>query len=559
MSQIPRDYAPPRHPAPIELRLAANEGPAPAAFLLDALRSAGPELLRRYPDRSALEAVLAARLDVAPARLLVTAGADEGLDRLFRAVLGPGRSLVLPEPTFEMLPRYARLCGARIISIDWQQGPYPLDAVLAACDARTAVVAVVSPNNPTGAVVTPDELQRLAAAVPQAVVLVDAAYAEYADDDLTATALALPNAVVFRTLSKAWGLAGLRLGYASGPLQLIDALRAAGSPYAVAAPSLAIAAAALAAGDAALRTHVARIREERAVLVERAAEWPVRAAPSQGNFVLLRTADARWLRDGIAGLGIGVRIFDQPALRDAVRVTCPGEPIAFERLLAGIDAVLRPQALLLDMDGVLADVSASYRAAIVATALTFGVTVSADDVRRVKARGNANDDWQLTQTLLSEAGHDVALETVRNRFEDIYQGTAAAPGLYHNERLLPRRELLTALAAQLPLGIVTGRPRRDAERFLAMHDLTGLFAAVICREDAPLKPSPEPVQRALAALGCTRAWLVGDTVDDLRAARAAGVVPIGCRAPGDADDAPLLLAGAARVLTDLEPLPEMLR
>ncbi len=86
----------------------------------------------------------------------------------------------------------------------------------------------------------------------------------------------------------------------------------------------------------------------------------------------------------------------------------------------------------------------------------------------------------------------------------------------------------------MPLAIVTGRPRRDCERFLHRFDLESLFSSVVCMEDAPLKPDPAPVQRALASSACGRAWMVGDTPDDVIAARRAGVVPIGFIPPASA-------------------------
>src|SRR5690606_34690617 len=122
------------------------------------------------------------------------------------------------------------------------------------------------------------------------------------------------------------------------------------------------------------------------------------------------------------------------------------------------------------------------------------------------------------------------------------------------ETLLCDRALLERLAKRLPLGIVTGRPRHDAERFLAQMELADLFGVVICMEDAPLKPDPAPVLAALAAPGVTRAWLVGDTPDDVRAARGAAVLPLGFHAA----PASLIGAGAARVLTTLDELEELL-
>jgi phosphoglycolate phosphatase-like HAD superfamily hydrolase len=106
----------------------------------------------------------------------------------------------------------------------------------------------------------------------------------------------------------------------------------------------------------------------------------------------------------------------------------------------------------------------------------------------------------------------------------------------------------------MPLAIVTGRPRSDALRFLEEQGIAPLFRAVVTREDAPLKPSPEPVRVALERLGVPHAWMIGDTPDDLVAARAAGVVPI-----GNGADAPTLTrAGAARVVTRLAEIEEIL-
>ena len=209
-------YAPPRPRGPIDLRLDGNEGAAPPAGLLDVLAAVGPELLRRYPSAAGLEAVLAERFARPPGGVLVTAGADDALYRACLAVLAPGREVVLPVPTFEMLPRYAQLAGGMLRAVPWPDGPYPTDAVLAAVTPRTAMVVVVSPNNPTGCVATGEDLRRLADRAPQAVLLVDLAYVEFAEEDLTAAALALPNAIATRTFSKAWGLAGLReIGRAS--------------------------------------------------------------------------------------------------------------------------------------------------------------------------------------------------------------------------------------------------------------------------------------------------------------------------------------------------------
>jgi HAD superfamily hydrolase (TIGR01548 family) len=553
-----RAYHVPRAGAPIDLPLDGNEGVAPPAAVLAAFAAEGPEALRRYPDARVLEAVLAARLGVAPAQVVATAGGDDALERACRAVLAPGRELVLPLPTFEMLDRFGRMAGADVVPVPWPGPRYPTEAVIAAVTPRTAAIAVVSPNNPTGAVATAADLARLSAAAPRALLLVDLAYVEFADEDLTAAALALPNAAVFRTLSKAWGLAGLRVGYAAGPEPFIGWLRAVGLPYAVSRPATQMAAARLADGDEAIRPFLEDVRRERAALSATLAACGAAPAPSQANFVFARHPAPDWIRDALAGLGIGVRIFPgKEHLDDALRISCPGEPAALARVEHALRTALRPQALLFDADGVLVDVSTSYREAIVQTAAHFGVRLTTAEVAAAKAQPGSNNDWVLTRRLLAERGVDVPLGAVTAHFEALYQGADGRPGLRERESLLCERALLERLARRLPLGVVTGRPRTDAERFLQVHGVADCFRAVVCMEDAALKPDPAPVRLALVRLGVERAWLVGDSPDDVRAARGAGVVPLGVVAPGDGHDGAaerLVRAGAGRVLGSLGEL-----
>lgn len=332
-------YQPRAKRGDITLKLDSNEGRAPSGLVARVLEQR-PELLSQYPHASRLEALLAERMGVEPARLLVTAGADDALDRICRAVLAPGRSILLPSPTFEMLPRYATLAGASVRTVPWLGGPYPTRAVIDAADETSAIVAVVSPNNPTGGVATADDLMALRREVPHALLVVDLAYGELADVDLTETALALSDTVVVRTLSKAWGLAGLRVGYVAGPERVVTWLRRAGNPYAVSSPSLALAEQQL-ADETGMRAYVARVRAERERLFAVLADLGAQPLPSQGNFVLCEPPSAGALVDQLADRGIAVRTWPDDALLSRfVRISCPGHEGDMARLVTALSEVL---------------------------------------------------------------------------------------------------------------------------------------------------------------------------------------------------------------------------
>ncbi|MCH8180284.1 MAG: HAD-IA family hydrolase [Proteobacteria bacterium] len=242
-------------------------------------------------------------------------------------------------------------------------------------------------------------------------------------------------------------------------------------------------------------------------------------------------------------------------------MTVPEGGEEMERLRAGLGTVLAPEALLFDLDGVLADVEDSYRRCVLETAESFGVPITRADLETAVLAGDANNDWVLTQRILEARGVEVPLEDVIEHYQAIYLGTPQKPGLRESERLLVGRDVLERLAARLPLGIVTGRPRAEATWFLDRTGISDLFGAVVCLEDGPLKPDPEPVRVALARLGVERAWMMGDTPDDLRAAAAAGVLPVGIVAPGDdpSNALPALRdAGAATVLDHVTNLEELL-
>ena len=552
----PAAYLPPDFEVPIDLDLSKNEGRSRAEELLDAIDDPR-RLVGRYPDTSPLRARLAALHGVSEDRVLVTAGGDDALSRCFLARVTEGGEVVSTYPTFEMIPRYAEQRGARLFQVPWWNGPFPVDEVLGAITGDTDAAFIVSPNNPTGTVASEIDLLKVAAETP--LLVLDAAYVEFAGTDPTPALLDLGNVVVTRTLSKAYGLAGLRVGYLLGSPELVSAIGAYGNPYPVSALSAALAETRLARPVSELTSFVDEVRRERVVLTGTLSGLGARPLPSEANFVLAECEDAGWVISGAASLGIALRRFpSRPGLESAVRITVPGDANDFDRLIATLGSVLYPEAIIFDLDGVLADVSGSQVLAIIETARTYGVEVEPSDIEAAKADGNSTDDWELTRRLCLERGVDATIEAVTERFESLYQGTTA-PGLKTAETALIDEATWREWAAKRPLSVVTGRPRSDAVEFLERFGLMEGIAALVTRDDAPLKPDPAPVVKALEIMGVTRAWMLGDTPDDLAAARGAGVVPIGVIAPGDNPErARERLRYAARILDKTTDLEEML-
>ena len=324
-------------------RLGSNEAPdAPGPGVLAAVAEAVADA-NRYPDLrgESLAAVLAARHGVSPDAVAVGAGSIVILDQLIRAWCDPGDEVVSPWRSYEAYPIIAGLAGARLVEVPLDEAAR-LDpaAMLAAIGPRCRVVLICDPNNPTGTRLADQTLDALLAAIPPNVlVILDEAYADYAHDAGEVGASPARrlgrhgNLAVLRTFSKAWGLAGLRIGYCLADPRIIAALHAVQPPFPLPVPSVAAALAALAAPDVTeARVRASGAERDRLSRGLRAAGLPV--ADSAANFVWLPVGDlAADLTAHLAAQGIAVRSFPG----EGVRITTGGS--------ADTDAVLAAVAV----------------------------------------------------------------------------------------------------------------------------------------------------------------------------------------------------------------------
>ncbi len=333
------------------LRLDFNESTVGCSpLVLARLRALDAELLARYPERAPLEREVAAFLGLDPAQVLLTNGVDEAIHLLCSTYLDPGDEALIVVPTFAMYAIFAQAEGARVIQV--QAGDnfsFPLENLLAHLTPRTRIIAVANPNNPTGVAVPAGMLLRIAQAAPQAALLVDEAYFEFYGatllDEIRVRSTELENLFIARTFSKAYGLAGLRIGILAGAPRQMEMVRRVASPYSVNAVALAVLPAALQDQEYVDR-YVLQVRNNRTLLQNELARLGLHYWPSHANFVLVKIGDAhaafvQALRD--RGILVRDRHTD-PGCEGCVRLTV-GTGEHTQTLIAALRAVVEPLQL----------------------------------------------------------------------------------------------------------------------------------------------------------------------------------------------------------------------
>ncbi len=295
-----------------------------------------------YPRREDGEKLVADFLRVAPEQVLLTNGMDEALAVLFAAYLGEGDELLFADPTFVMYPMLGAALGARVVRVQsGEDMALPMDALLARITPRTRVIAIANPNNPTGLAASRADLLKIVEAAPDAAVVIDEAYFEFCAASLTCKTVLgdlgkHPNLFVGRTFSKAYGLAGIRLGVLAGAAEQIEYLRRLCLPFNV--NSVAVACLEEALGDRAfVSEHVAQVKRERKRLERLFDELGLRYWPSQTNFVLVRIgANCKAFVGAMRRRGVLVRdSSSNPGCSGCVRVTV-GTPKQMDGVVAAI-------------------------------------------------------------------------------------------------------------------------------------------------------------------------------------------------------------------------------
>jgi histidinol-phosphate aminotransferase len=316
----------------VSYKLSSNENPYPPLPGVLAAAQQACERMNRYPDmaNSELTAALAAKHGVDTDRVALGTGSVAVLYYLLQAVAGDGDEVIYPWRSFEAYPIAVQLTGARSVQVPLGPGAvHDLDAMLAAITPATKAILVCTPNNPTGPVVDHDQLAAFVDRVPDHILIVlDEAYVEFAiaPNRARGEELLRPNVVSLRTFSKAYGLAGFRVGYCIADPLLAGAVRSASLPFGVSVPAQAAALASLEA-EPELLQRVEELIKERQLVVDGLRDRGFDVPDSQSNFVWIPAGDRTvGYAEAFTAAGLMVRPFvDEP---DAgLRITV-GEPEA---------------------------------------------------------------------------------------------------------------------------------------------------------------------------------------------------------------------------------------
>jgi histidinol-phosphate aminotransferase len=327
------------------VKLASNENPrGPSPRVRDAIAAAAAGVTR-YPDGNAfaLKGALAARYGVAPEQIVLGNGSNDVLELAAQAFLSPGDHAVYAQHAFAVYPLATQARGATGIEVPARAFGHDLDAMRAAITPRTRVVFVANPNNPTGTWLPASAVKAFIAGVPRDVVVVlDEAYDEYLDaaqrSPSTSWLVAHPNLIVSRTFSKAYGLAGLRIGFGLMHGAVADLLNRVRQPFNVNALAQAAALAALADTEY-VAESAALNRAGMSALTNALEGMGVAYVPSHGNFLLLQVGAAAAVYERLLREGVIVRPVANYGLPQHLRVTV-GLPAENERFLAALKLAL---------------------------------------------------------------------------------------------------------------------------------------------------------------------------------------------------------------------------
>lgn len=528
-----------------------------------------PQNYWRYPDQTELKQQMSNQFGLLPEQIMVTNGGDEAIEIMFKVSCLEQKELIIPMPAFSQYLSGIKVWNSKAQLIPAQDNQsIDLEASLRAL-TDNSILVLTSPNNPTGETLALDVIRDACRKAKEkgAEVFLDQAYIEFTGQAEQSLSLLeeFDNLILLRTLSKAYGLAGIRCGYLLGSQSFIKRFTDRKMPFNIPRPTLEIARQAFsseAQNDVA--DFCQKIAQNRDQLVQFLRQRGLNVLDSEANFILIIDApDRLQLIKAACELNniqiktdlVGLNLEQQSAIRIAI-------PYELQPLRQALSLALQPELICFDMDGVLIDTSKSYDAAIKQTVEYFvGTQPAQQAIDTLRSRGGFNNDWVLTYELIKQNTDDAVpeYEQVVEQFQSLYLGSDAGAGLNQLEEAILTAELYTQVFVQnsksIKTAVVTGRPRGEAEIGLGLLGIRNTFLVSDC-DVIESKPAPEGINQCKAYYGATFCWMLGDTPDDIQAAKAAGALAIGVSTKENEQN--LYQAGADLVVASVNELERLL-
>jgi len=530
-------YSPPLEGRRSRIRLDFNENTQgfPHIGLPNMPEEEARALLTLYPEYTEFLKQLSVLLELPVDYLLCTNGSDEALAIIPQTFIEPKEDRALTmTPTFGLIPHQLHLAEADLTEIPYNPTTHlydiePIEAALAEKQVKVAVFA--SPDNPIGAALPVETVEQWCQRFPKTLFVIDEAYAEYAGQTALPLVQKYNNLLVTRTFSKAWGLAGLRLGIIAGNPELIHYLKRVRSPYSVNTLAVKAALNLLPRKEDVFKAARETMQRKERVLAQ-IQERGYYVTPGRANFFLLHIGpDSSTFVNFFRENGILLR--DQSSrigLEGLVRISV-GNDAEMNRFIDVLDAFRDHHVLLFDMDGTLVDTHQSFDATVAELVKKHsGKPLAADELDNLRREGGFNDDWEATVELLKRRGVSKTLEEISNEAQELYLKLAP-----DNEKWIINPDQLRQLKRRFKLGVATGRYRLEfdtiwKERFEEFFDI------VICQDDGgslsdgegwEKKPHPRIIKEALKGMNAAGGVYVGNSVDDMKAAKSIDLFAIG--------------------------------
>ncbi len=511
-------------------------------------------LFNTYPEYEVINNKIAEYYSVPVQSVLLTNGSDEGISVICSSFIEFGRDrAIVSDPCFAIIPHSLKLAGADVRAVKVNDDfSFNLGGIEKELESGVKMAFFASPENPTGAVLDVERIAMWCKTYSDTLFVIDEAYGEYNQDSCLSMIRKFDNLLVLKTFSKAWGMAGLRLGIVFGKPELVEVLERVKLPYSVNAVAVWVAEKLLdnakrvkaEVKDSLIRLdNLASQIEERGYKVTRGAS----------NSVLVEMGFlAKRFTEFCRKESVLVR--DRSEVIDGMVRVSTGTQEENDKFLSVLEKFSKSFGIMFDLDDTIVDTSKSFAKVVEKLVEQYtGMPLENGELRALKAEGGYNDDWIATQELIRRRGFEADIEDIVLTAIPMYKNIAIEA-----EELICDLSVLEKLRKRHKLFVVTGRCRVEYDPVWGSR-LDSVFDQIYCVGDRPhlhAKPSPDYLEACMKENDLTDALYIGNSVDDVSAALSLRIEAIGVTTTLSEEQ--LKASGASRVLSSVDELKELL-